>query len=198
MHRVLTLAQHGHIVFADAEYLNGALHRNVRPARHDWKEVTQMSAVRCREGKIYRNLNIRVFPRVMGPDAKKMNHGAWQVYERLTKIPKHEVLAAKVMYEEAWQHFREFIGKDPVVIMEGDRDVYKWNWKLLGQDRDTEIDTIEWILLKPLLKSEHQIYHSKELSSLLNIGDDGTAQDALHNAASMARYCINAHDIYNK
>lgn len=43
---ILNLAKTGRVVFADAEYINGALGLGHRPAAGHFKEVTQIGAVR--------------------------------------------------------------------------------------------------------------------------------------------------------
>ena len=191
MRRILNLAHKDRIVFADAEYINGALHLDVRPSQEHWKEVTQIGAVRCVKGNISEKFNVRVLPRIMGNDKNSMNEKSWQQYQKITGIDKENVMSATMQFEDAWEQFKKFVDSDPIVIMLGDREVYKWNWKLLGKDYDDKIDVMDWIILKPLLKSEHQPYCSGELASLLNISIDGNEHDALYDATSMALYCLN-------
>ena len=191
MQRILDLARNHRVIFADAEYLNESLSLGIRPTQDHWKEVTQIGAVRCEKGKICETFNMSVLPRIMGKDISQMNEISWQRYEQITGVNKETVMSVSMHFEDAWEKFKAFVGNDPIVIMLGDREVYKWNWKLLNEDKNEEIDKMDWIILKPQLKNEHKSYCSGELASLLNIKIDGNTHDALYDAMSMALYCLN-------
>ena len=93
----------------------------------------------------------------------------------------------------AWTEFKTFVGNDPLVIMLGDREVYKWNFRLIGENRDEELDRMNFIILKPLLEEQHRRYCSGELYKLVGLTADevssGGTHDALFDARSMANFC---------
>lgn len=194
MERLFQLINSSSIVFADAEYLNGALTTNERPKEHHWKEVTQIGAVRCKDGKIIDRFNLHVFPRIKAA-SDDMSDAAWNEYNRITHITKQDVMSNTMQFEEAWVKFLEFVNNDPIVIMLGDREVYKWNWRLLNNNKD-KIDAMNWTILKPLLNENHRKFCSGELATAIGIDvvphlpTGLTTHDALYDATSMALYCL--------
>lgn len=204
MNRIQNLLKSGTIVFADAEYIHEMLSLMVRPAPTHYKEVTQIGATKYIKGKEMDIFNMRVRPEVMGP---KLTDKEWAIYRLITKVSKEEVMnPLNNTFIPVWNNFMKFVGSSPIVIMLCDREVYKWNFKLLGYDRDSELNNMDFIILKSLLIPEHQKYVSGELYKLIKIRENeipemgkpetlfpviDNTHDALFDARSMALYCSN-------
>jgi hypothetical protein len=83
--------------------------------------------------------------------------------------------------------------------MMGDREVYKCTHKLLGVQKDAEIDEMEWIRLKPLLAAEQALDLGRLDSGQLwerlgglkkeDVCPGVSNHDAVFDASSMALFC---------
>ncbi len=186
---VLTLATTSTVVFADAEYLNGTLGIGIRPGPEVWKEVVQIGAVKYAAGeKVASNFCELVRPTVKG---ETLEQEKWKFFEQLTAL---HVMAHGRPFEEVWQEFMAFVDGAPIVIMLGDREVYKWSFQLLGKPNDEVIDAMDWIILKPLLGEKFSGYGSGDLYQAVGFTADEVCpnlatHDALFDASSMALFC---------
>lgn len=177
------------VVVSDAEYINQAL-AGPRPTPEHWKEVVQIGAVEVINGKIGATFNIRVYPRVKFGD---LSEEQWKDFTRITRVEKETVSTYTTTFEEAWKEYLDFINGDIVVVIAGDREVYKWNWKLVGQDKDAEINAMNWIILKPLLPAEFKTKLSGELHGCVDAPFDANndeIHDAVFDSHSMAHFLI--------
>jgi hypothetical protein len=186
------LAQHaraGRVVFTDAEYTHGALLSDYgRPRDSDWKEVVQIGAVRVVNGTITER-----FLRDVRPRARDLSDAEWAKFTAITGLDRITVEARGRAFEDVWSEFVAFVGADPLVVMLGDAAVFKWNWRLLGHDRDAEIDAMQATRLKPLLPEHVRDRDSGELYKLVSAEATrgalvGTAHTGLFDATSMALY----------
>jgi DNA polymerase III epsilon subunit-like protein len=136
-------------IVSDFEYLNAALGGD-RPTLADWKEIVQMGAVKYEGNKKVASFMRFVKPTVYANISDKM----WAEFTEITHITKETIMEQGIDFKQAWQEYADFIDDNVVVIIAGDREVAKWNWRLLGEPRDEEIDQMKWVILKPLLPLE--------------------------------------------
>lgn len=179
-------------IVSDAEYLNGSLGHG-RPGAEVWKEVVQIGAVKYKGAT-----KIDTFNRLVVPSAKlDMSQAEWDEFTRITNLQKDTIISNGIPFEEAWSEFLAFIGGNPIVVILGDREVYKWNFRLLGTNKDAETDNMKWIILKPLLPEQLRPLCSGELYELVGFTEQDvctgglTTHNALFDATSMGLFCAN-------
>jgi hypothetical protein len=176
------------VVVSDSEYLNGSLATRARPGPEVWKEVVQIGAVKYRGGKPVGTFNRYVTPKVH----MDMSEESWKVFTEITNIQKDTLISEGSDFEDVWKALWEFSNGAPVVVIAGDREVYKWNFRLLGQNKDEEIDALPWIILRPLLPLDLQALNSGDLYTIVGFTETQvcsgglTTHNALFDATSMA------------
>ena len=183
------------VVFADAEYIHRNLENMRRPEKQHYKEVTQIGAAKYKNGNEIATFNMKVRPSIKGP---KLSEKSWLEYKNITGVDKESVMECSNSFIDVWNKFTRFVDGNPIIIMLGDKDVYKWNFKLLekiGCDVKENLDNMNFIKLKPLLDEKHQKYCSGELYKIVGLTSkevsEGETHDALFDAKSMALFCKN-------
>eukprot|EP00026_Physarum_polycephalum_P018404 Phypoly_transcript_19981.p1 GENE.Phypoly_transcript_19981~~Phypoly_transcript_19981.p1 ORF type:complete len:232 (+),score=39.82 Phypoly_transcript_19981:51-698(+) len=198
---VLTLARTGTVIFADAEYLHGALATKKRPDAGVWKYAVQIGAVKYAKGSKVETFSALISPANLQLTGNKegvtLDEEGWTFFEQLTALKRSDLVEKGKPFTEVWSQFTNFIGNNPIVIMVGDKEVYKWTHKLQGTPKDDEIDTMEWIRLKPLLNEkgvELSGLDSGQLYERVGLAKEDVCpglagHDALFDACSMALFC---------
>lgn len=177
-------------IVADSEYIHGSLGQG-RPEAEMWKEVVQIGAVKYKGQK-----QVETFNRLVRPSIHlDMPSSNWEEFKRITNLSKEEIVTNGIEFEEAWKEFMSFRGGSPIVIILGDREVYKWNFRLLGKNKDEEIDEMPWIILKPLLSEPLKPLCSGNLFEIVGFSEEQvcinglTTHNALFDATSMGLFC---------
>lgn len=160
---VLKLARTGTVIFADAEYLHGSLASRTRPSESMWKDVVQIGAVKYVNGSKVDTFSALIRPACMETIAttntKSLNNNnssniskiavldeeAWAYFEDLTKLKRDDLATRGRKFSEVWAEFTRFVSKapgspdqqsqttHPIVIMMGDKEVYKWSHALRNE-----------------------------------------------------------------
>ena len=192
MQNILDLTQNDTVVFSDAEYIHEYLSYG-RPQKNHWKEVTQIGAVKYQKGK-----PIETFNRNIRPDIKALSLSTedWKNYESVTGICKDIVMNYEENFNQVWKDYKKFVNDHTIVIMLGDKDVFKWNLKLINSDVKNELSSLKFIKLKPLLPNEYHHLSSGQLYEIVgktsfDVAPDGKVHDALFDAKSMGLFCAN-------
>ena len=181
------------VVVSDSEYLNGSLGTGARPGPEVWKEVVQIGAVKYRGGKQVATFNRYVTPTVH----KEMPAAQWESFTEITNIKKETLFSDGADFKEVFDAFMTFADGAPIVVIAGDREVYKWNFRLIGEKSDEKIDKMSWIILRPLLPTELQTLNSGDLYTKVGLSEAEvctgglTTHNALFDATSMALFLAN-------
>jgi hypothetical protein len=177
------------VVVSDAEYLNETISVS-RPSEDHWKEVVQIGAVEIVGGKLGARFCSYCAP---GPQSDSLTQTQWDSFEEITAIPKKTVTECENSYADVWLSFVEFCGKDPIVVIAGDREVHKWTHALAGKAIDEEINGMPWVILRPLLPPNLAHLCSGELYKMVGLSEKdvlegSSTHNALFDAISMALF----------
>lgn len=187
------------VVYADAEYINKALGLERRPQKGEWKEVVQIGAVKIdhKTGEIVGRFNKLVLPTI---HMNEMTEDQWEHFTKLTGLTKKRVVEEGRDFKKTFSRFMKFCGDSLVVVMQGDEEVYKLNFKELK----AKAPPMNFIRLKPFLvaidKAKYSPLFSSDLYKLVGAKiDKGQAHDAEFDATSMAMFVdrsMNPHRQY--